>query len=44
MHVRAAALAILETFLTTDFSGDDRHSRRIAMLTDYEGSGVLPDL
>ena len=44
MHERAAALAILEAFLTTDFSGDDRHSRRIAMLTDYEGSGVLPDL
>ena len=44
MHERAEALTILEAFLATDFSGDDRHSRRIAMLTDYEASGVLPDL
>jgi ribose 5-phosphate isomerase B len=34
--------AIVDAFLSTPFSGDDRHSRRIAMLTDYEATGVLP--
>jgi len=44
MHDEATALAILETFLTTDYSGDDRHTKRIAMLSDYEQTGDLPPL
>ena len=44
MHDGATALALLETFLSTDYSGDERHTRRIAMLSDYERSGVLPCL
>lgn len=44
MHEEATALVLLEQFLATDYSGDERHSRRIAMLSDYERSGVLPDL
>ena len=44
MHDEATALAILEAFLTTDYSGDARHSRRIAMLSDYETTGALPPL
>lgn len=36
MHDEATALAIVEAFLDTPFSGDDRHARRIAMLTDFE--------
>ena len=44
MHPEPAALELLEAFLTTDYSGDERHTRRIAMLTDYEGSGELPPL
>jgi ribose 5-phosphate isomerase B len=36
MHDPATALQIVDTFLSTPFSGDPRHARRIAMLTDYE--------
>ncbi len=44
MHDEATALAILEAFLTTDYSGEDRHTQRIAMLLDYERTGDLPPL
>ena len=44
MHDEATALMILEAFLTTDYSGEDRHTRRIAMLSDYERTGDLPPL
>ena len=44
MHDEATALRLVEAFLSTPFSGEERHSRRIAMLTDYERSGVLPPL
>ncbi len=44
MHDEATALSILETFLETVFSGDDRHSKRIAMMSDYERTGTLPPL
>lgn len=44
MHDEATALGIVETFLTTDYSAEERHSRRIAMLTDYETTGDLPPL
>lgn len=44
MHDEATALAILEAFLTTDYSGDERHTRRIGMLSEYETSGTLPPL
>jgi ribose 5-phosphate isomerase B len=42
MHDEATALSILEAFLTTPYSGDERHTRRIGMLSDYERSGTLP--
>ncbi|MCW2615890.1 MAG: ribose-5-phosphate isomerase [Frankiales bacterium] len=44
MHAEATALRLLEAFLSTPYSGDERHTRRIAMLTDYERSGELPPL
>lgn len=44
MHDEATALAILEAFLDTAYSGEERHSRRIAMLSDYEQTGALPPL
>ena len=44
MHDTATAVGLVETFLATAFSGDPRHARRIAMLSDYERSGDLPGL
>ena len=44
MHDEATALAMLDAFLETPFSGDERHRRRIAMLADYERTGELPPL
>ena len=44
MHDEATALSILEAFLGTSYSGDERHTRRIGMLSEYETSGVLPPL
>ena len=44
MHDEATALALVESFLATPFSGEDRHNRRLAMLRDYETTGVLPAL
>jgi ribose 5-phosphate isomerase B len=38
------ARSMVRTFLATPFSGDERHVRRIAMLTAYEQDGTLPPL
>jgi ribose 5-phosphate isomerase B len=37
MHTVEEATSFLEVFLSTEFSGDERHRRRIALLADYEG-------
>ena len=44
MHSLDEAAAIVDVFLSTDFTGDIRHSRRIDMLTSYEKTGQLPPL
>lgn len=44
MHTPDEALTFAETFLGTPFSGVERHSRRIAMLSSYESSGEFPPL
>jgi ribose 5-phosphate isomerase B len=44
MHTAAEATEIVDTFLATAFSGGERHARRIALLTEYERSGIPPAL
>jgi ribose 5-phosphate isomerase B len=44
MHELDVVTAIAGAFLSTDFSADDRHERRIAMITTYEVDGSLPPL
>ncbi|HEV7933582.1 MAG TPA: ribose-5-phosphate isomerase [Actinomadura sp.] len=44
MHDEDTATKFVEVFLTTDFSGEERHVRRIAMLTRYEETGEAPPL
>lgn len=44
MHTLEEATRFVEVFLTTPFSGDQRHSRRIAQLASYETIGQLPSL
>ena len=36
MHSAEEATSFVEVFLATAFSEDERHARRIALLTDYE--------
>jgi ribose 5-phosphate isomerase B len=36
MHTEAEAIGLVEAFLAEPFSDDERHVRRIQMLTDYE--------
>ena len=38
------AKAIVDVFVSTEFSDESRHSRRIGMVTAYESTRVLPDL
>jgi len=44
MHTAEEATRFVELFLTTAFSGGQRHARRIAMLSRYEETGELPRL
>ena len=41
MHTAVEATAIVEAFLTTAWSGADRHQRRIDMLSRYEETGTV---
>ncbi|MUL43110.1 ribose-5-phosphate isomerase [Streptomonospora sp. PA3] len=44
MHTAQEAEEFVGVFLRTPYSGEDRHTRRIEMLTAYERSGELPPL
>ncbi|MBL1066505.1 ribose-5-phosphate isomerase [Streptomyces sp. 7-21] len=44
MHSTDEATSFVAVFLSTPYSGEERHSRRIAMLADYETNGTLPPL
>ncbi|MFD5631496.1 ribose-5-phosphate isomerase [Streptomyces sp. NPDC127072] len=44
MHSQEDATKFVEIFLNTPFTGEERHVRRINMLTAYETTGDLPPI
>ena len=44
MHTVEEMTRFIEVFLSTAFTGEERHVRRITMLADYEVTGDLPPL
>jgi ribose 5-phosphate isomerase B len=43
-HTLDEATSFVDTFLATPFSGNPRHARRIAQVSDYEQTRKLPEL
>lgn len=41
MHTEEEALALVDLFLATPFTHDERHVRRIALITKYENEGKI---
>ncbi|NKY17764.1 ribose-5-phosphate isomerase [Tsukamurella spumae] len=42
MHSTEEALAIVDAFLTAEWSDEPRHQRRIDILSEYERTGIAP--
>jgi ribose 5-phosphate isomerase B len=40
-HTSSEVMALIDVFLTTPFSGEERHSRRIGQLLEYETTGDI---
>ncbi|MEO7146839.1 MAG: ribose-5-phosphate isomerase [Terrimesophilobacter sp.] len=40
-HTVEEAVAFIDTFIATPFSGEERHARRIAQLAEYEDTGAI---
>jgi len=41
MHDEEFCLKLVDTFLATPFTGDERHVRRIGLITEYEKTGDI---
>lgn len=41
-HSVDEAMLLIETFINTPFSGDERHARRIGQITHFETTGEVP--
>ncbi len=44
MHSESESLAIVDAFIDTKFSNDERHLRRINQLSEYETGGKMPPM
>jgi ribose 5-phosphate isomerase B len=40
-HTVGEATLLIDTFIATPFSGEERHARRIAQVTEYESTGRI---
>ncbi|MFN2318961.1 MAG: ribose-5-phosphate isomerase [Dermatophilaceae bacterium] len=44
MNTVEQSRSMVRTFVSTAFSGDERHQRRLDMISAYEDDGAIPDL
>lgn len=44
MHTLGESLEIVDAFLTAEWSNEDRHQRRIDILSEFEKTGIAPAL
>jgi ribose 5-phosphate isomerase B len=42
MHTVAEALAIVDAFISTPWSDEPRHRRRVEIMAEYEQTGIAP--